>query len=145
MSSPFPLRTSVLLMFALGVAACADADAPLAVEIDRPQPTVLLRATTAIDLQLCVADALERIAPGLESSAELDKVEATLGDVADALEKRHPQQLTNASHSFKDALDAFFAAKESRSFDPDAAALRILSEDLEAVSSVPPLDTLRTN
>jgi hypothetical protein len=37
------------------------------------------------------------------------------------------------------------SADENRGLDPDAAVLRILSEDLETVVLYPPLDTIRTN
>ena len=144
MSSPFPLRASAVLVFALSLAACTDPIAPTT-WIDRPPPAVLLRAGTAYDLQLCIDDALERITPTLEKSDELDRVTTSLLVVASALKTREPPKLVGAARSFKDAVDKYISAVETRGQDPDAAVLRLLSEDLEAVALYPPLDTLRTN
>jgi hypothetical protein len=144
MSSPFPVRVSVLLILVLGAAACGDAIAPALVR-NQPQPTVLLRAGTATDLELCVADVLERIAPALEQSKELDDVIASLNSVVTALQSRQTQLLDKSSRTYKQAIDKYFGAQEGRAFDPDAVVLRLLSEDLEAVSLFPPLDTIRNN
>ena len=144
MSSPFPVRVSAMLILVLGVAACGDATAPV-LATHQSSTTVLLRAGTASDLELCVADVLERVAPALEKSRELDDVIASLTEVAAALESRQTQDLEKSSRSLKMAVEKYFGAEESRAFDPDAVVLRLLAQDLEAVSLFPPLDTIRTN
>jgi hypothetical protein len=144
MSSPFKLRAPAMLVLALSLAACTDPLEP-GIRAGRPALAVLLRAGTASDLQVCVTDVLERITPVLEQSDDLNKVRDALLDVSSALEKRHPPQLLGASRTLNDALDKYMSADEARGLDPDAAVLRLLSEDVEKVALYPPLDTLRTN
>jgi len=143
MSPPSPLRAFALLALAVSLAACSDTAAP-ALRVNRPAPSVLLRAGTAFNLRLCVDDVLDRVAPALAVSDDLSGIKNSLSLVNAALGTRIPPQLTTSSQSFKEALDAYFAARPERVSDPDAAVLRLLLDDLVAVAAYPPLDTLRT-
>ncbi len=143
MGPPTQLRASALLVLALTTSACGDAAAPV-IPIDRPTASVLLETSIALNLQVCVADALERIAPALGSSNDVSKITNALALISVALGVREPALFTVSARSFHSALDEFFEARPERVADPEAAVLRLLLDDLEAVALNPPLDTLRT-
>ena len=144
MAPQSPLRAAALLALALSVAGCGDAVAPAFITNGNTQ-TVVLRAVTASDLGVCIADVVDRILPALGSSSDLNRVTTMLGLVNSALDSRVPAQFTTSTKNLDEAVDAYFAAQPDRAFDPDAAVLRLLADDLVAIAAYPPLDTLRTH
>jgi hypothetical protein len=144
MAPQSPLRATALLALALSLAGCGDAVAPAFITNGSGTPTILLRAVTASDLNVCIGDVVDRILPGLGSSADLKGIMSSLGLVNSALDSRVPSQFTASTKALREAVDSYFAAQPDRAFDPDAAVLRLLSDDLVAVAAYPPLDTLRT-
>src|SRR5262245_49087101 len=138
MGPPSPLRAVAVCAIALSLAGCGDAIAPPPVNI---APAVLLSAETAVNLRVCIDDAVERIMPALGADGDLQDVASSLTQVNSALDSRATNQLTKSVQSYKLALDAFFATRPDLAFDPDAEVLRLLMVDLTAVAANPPLDT----
>jgi hypothetical protein len=142
MGPPSALRATAVLALALSLAGCGDAIAPPHIPIS---PAVVLNAETAVNLRVCIDDAVDRIMPALGTPDELTGIASSLTQVNSALDSRGTVQLSKSVEAYKQALDAFFATRPELAFDPDAEVLRLLMVDLTAVAANPPLDTLRNH